>query len=210
MIQIVVESLPECSEYIFIAQKEHEDQYHMTDILNSITGGKAKVILIDGITEGAAITALKAKEFINDDEELLIANSDQYIRYNIDNFNVVRHYTNADGIIFVFQNCHSKWSYVRLNEADAITEVAEKRPISDIATCGVYWFVSGNLFVNAAEQMIAKNIRTNNEFYLAPCYNEIIAKSSNLVLPFWVNEMHGLGTPEDLQEFIKSNANIVR
>jgi dTDP-glucose pyrophosphorylase len=82
--------------------------------------------------------------------------------------------------------------------------VAEKRPISDIATCGVYWYRKGSDFVKYAKEMIKKDIRVNNEFYVAPVYNELIKDGKNII-PFFVEKMWGLGTPEDLNIFLKGN-----
>ena len=77
----------------------------------------------------------------------------------------------------------------------------EKQPISNIATCGIYWYRKGSDFVKYTEQMVEKNIRVNNEFYIAPVYNEFIRDGKTLI-PFYVHEMWGLGTPEDLKAFL--------
>ena len=84
-----------------------------------------------------------------------------------------------------------------------VTQVAEKRPISNIATCGIYWYRRGSDFVKYAKQMIDKEIRVNNEFYIAPVYNELISDGKTLV-PFYVHEMWGIGTPEDLKHFLEN------
>jgi len=78
----------------------------------------------------------------------------------------------------------------------------EKNPISNIATCGIYWYRKGSEFVKYTKQMIEKNIRVNNEFYIAPVYNEYIL-DNKLLLPFYVDKMHGIGTPEDLNNYLK-------
>jgi dTDP-glucose pyrophosphorylase len=156
---------------------------------------------VEGLTEGAAFTALLAKEHINTDEDLLIANSDQVIEYRPENFLTMKNMTTADGIVFTFNAVHPKWSFAKVDDAGFVTQVAEKVPISNIATCGIYWYRKGKDFVEAAESMIAKNIRVNNEFYIAPVYNEMIGVGKT-VIPFFVQQMHGIGTPEDLQTFL--------
>ena len=179
MIQQVVENLNFDAEYIFLVRKEHIVKYSgLKETLNKVTGGRYKIIEVDSLTEGAACTALLAKEFINNDEDLLIANSDQIIEYSKDNFVSIKTLTNVDGIVFTFNALHPKWSFVKTNKHGFITEVAEKNPISDIATCGIYWYRFGKDFVKCAESMIKKNIRVNNEFYIAPVYNEFIENSS--------------------------------
>jgi len=207
-IQWVIESLPECEKYIFVAQREHETKYNLTKILQMLTDNRAEVVLLDGVTEGAAVSALTAETHINNEEELIIANSDQYVTYNRNNFDLLRQWSIADGIIFVFNSFHPKWSYCKLNEVNqsvSIAEVVEKIPVSDTATCGLYYFNRGSVFVACAKKMIEKNIRTNGEFYLAPVYNELINNNHSLVLPFWVDKMAGLGTPEDAEYFIRNH-----
>jgi len=202
MIQKVVENLNFSAEFIFLVRKEHLRKYEgLSDTLHRITGGQAKIVEVEGLTEGAAFTALLAKEHINTDEDLLIANSDQVIEYRPENFLTMKNMTTADGIVFTFNAVHPKWSFAKVDDAGFVTQVAEKVPISNIATCGIYWYRKGKDFVEAAESMIAKNIRVNNEFYIAPVYNEIIGVGKT-VIPFFVQQMHGIGTPEDLQTFL--------
>jgi len=203
MIQKVVENLDFDSEYIFLVRSEHLEKYEgLRDTLYRITNNKTKIVVVDSLTEGAACTALLAKKYINLDEDLLIANSDQIIDYQKNNFISLKNMTSVDSIVWTFNAVHPKWSFVKTNSRGFVTEVAEKRPISNIATCGIYWYRRGRDFVNYAEQMIEKNIRVKNEFYIAPVYNELISDNKTLV-PFYVNKMWGIGTPEDLRSFME-------
>lgn len=203
MIQVVVENLDFNATYIFLVRKEHLQRYSgLKTTLDRITNGKFQIVEVDGLTEGAACTTLLAKHLINDDDELLIANSDQVIKYSSENFKLMKSLTPTDGIIFTFTALHPKWSFVKVNSRGIITELQEKNPISNIATCGIYWYKKGSDYVKYAEQMISKNIRVNNEFYVAPVYNEYIADGKTLI-PFYVDEMHGIGTPEDLNTYLK-------
>jgi NDP-sugar pyrophosphorylase family protein len=205
MIQRIVENLDFDAEYIFLVRKEHLQKYQgLSSTLDRITNGQFKIIQVDGLTEGAACTALLAKEYINTDEDLLIANSDQIIEYSLENFKSLKYFSNVDGIVFSFNAVHPKWSFVKTNTRGMVTEVAEKNPISNIATCGIYWYRKGSDFVNCAETMIQKNIRVNNEFYIAPVYNEFI-NNNKILIPFYVHKMHGIGTPEDLNTYLNRN-----
>ena len=202
MIQVVTENLDFDATYIFLVRKQHLEKYSgLRTTLDRITNGKFKVVEVDGLTEGAACTTLLAKDLINDDEELLIANSDQVIEYSAENFKLLKSLTSADGIIFTFNALHPKWSFVRVNSRGVITELQEKNPISNIATCGIYWYRKGSDYVKYAEQMIQKNIRVNGEFYVAPAYNEYIL-DGKMLIPFYVSKMYGIGTPEDLNVFL--------
>ena len=204
MIQAVVENLDFDCEYIFLVRKEHVEKYEgMLDTLGRITNDRFRHVVVDGLTEGAACTALLAEKYIDNDEDLLIANSDQFIEYEPENFKAFKNLTNTDAIVFTFNAVHPKWSFVRTNARGYIVEVAEKRPISNIATCGIYWYRKGSDFVRYAKQMVEKDIRVNNEFYIAPVYNELIADGKSL-LPFYVHKMWGIGTPEDLKYFLEN------
>ena len=204
MIQAVVENLDFDCEYIFLVRKSHIEKYSgLLDTLARITNGRYAHVVVDELTEGAACTALLAKDLIDDDEDLLIANSDQIIQYSPENFKSLKEMTAVDSIVFSFNAVHPKWSFVKTNSRGYITEVAEKKPISNIATCGIYWYRKGSDFVKYAEQMIEKDIRVNNEFYIAPVYNELI-QSGKTLIPFYVHKMWGIGTPEDLKYFLEN------
>jgi dTDP-glucose pyrophosphorylase len=110
--------------------------------------------------------------------------------------------TDADGGIITFTSTHPKWSFAKLNKYGFVTEVAEKNPISDIATVGVYFWKHGSDYVKYTEQMINKDIRVNNEFYVCPVYNEAIADGKK-IRTFNIEKMWGIGTPEDLNYFLE-------
>ena len=111
--------------------------------------------------------------------------------------------TNADGGIVTFTSTHPKWSFAKINENGFVTEVAEKNPISDIATVGVYFWKHGSDYVKYAEEMISKNIRVNNEFYVCPVFNQAINDGKKIRV-FNIERMWGIGTPEDLNYFLEN------
>lgn len=202
MIQEVIESLKIKANYIYIVRKEHYDKYNLKYLFNTITPN-CKIIQVDYLTEGAACTTLLAKEYINENKSLLIANSDQLIDWNPTNFFYKMIESKSDGGILTFRSTHPKWSYVKLDEYGNVIEVVEKKVISNIATVGIYWYNKGSEYVKYAEQMIQNNIRVNNEFYVAPVYNEYL-KDNKRIRTFDVDKMIGLGTPEDLENYLKN------
>lgn len=202
MIQKVVENLNIDANYVYIVQKSHREKYNLDTLLNLITPN-CKVIEVDGITEGAACTALLAKDFINNDAPLFFANSDQYAEWNSNEFMYKMQETEVDGGIVTFESTHPKWSFAKINECGFVTEVAEKNPISNIATVGFYYWKHGADFVKYAERMIDKNIRVNNEFYVCPVFNQAI-EDGKKISTFNIEKMYGLGTPEDLDFFLKN------
>jgi hypothetical protein len=202
MIQVVVENLAVDANFIFVVQKSHRKKYNLDSMLSLICPG-CKIVEVDGVTEGAACTVLLAKEFIDNDESLVIANSDQFIEWNSLEFFYKMNEQNLDAGIVSFRATHPKWSYAKVDENGFVTEVAEKNPISDIATVGVYYWKHGKDFVKCAESMILKDIRVNNEFYVCPVFNEALLAGLK-VKTFDISNMWGIGTPEDLNYFLEN------
>jgi NDP-sugar pyrophosphorylase family protein len=208
MIQVIVENLNFSGNHIFICQEDHVAKYAIKDMID-LFKPNSKIITVNKITQGAAETVLLAKDLINTDDELIIANSDQWIDWNAQHFLSFMQKKNADGGIVTFISTHPKWSYVKVDEEGLVKEVAEKRPISNIATVGIYYYKHGKSFVEAAEQMMKKNIRTNNEFYVAPVFNEMILSGKKICI-YPVAEMRGLGTPEDLKHFLDYPTKLIK
>ncbi len=206
MIKLVIDNLRPSipHRFIFICQRAHTIAYGLHEKLNVWAPG-CLVIELDGITEGAACTVLAAKEKINTDDALMIANSDQYIDISIDDYlsEIPKH--NLDGLIMTMKANDPKWSFVGLDSENLVTHVVEKEVISDEATVGIYNFKQGRDFVRAAESMIAKNLRVNNEFYVAPAYNQLIEEGQHIGIYNIGSEgvgMYGLGIPDDLDIFL--------
>lgn len=202
MIQVVVDNLNINAKHIFIVQKSHYEKYNLDNVLSSIVSD-CEIIQVDGLTEGAACTTLLAKNLINNNQPLLMANSDQFIEWDSNQFMYSMIGDTIDAGILTFESTHPKWSYAKLNDSGFVSEVAEKNPISKHATVGVYYWNKGCDYVKYAEQMINNNIRVNNEFYVCPVFNEAI-KDQKRIKTFSVNKMWGLGTPEDLNNYINS------
>ena len=202
MIQVVVENLNIKANFIYIVQKSHREKYNLDTLLNLITPN-CKIVEVDGITEGAAVTALMAKEYINNDHPLFFANSDQFVEWDSNEFFYKMNENDCDGGIPTFKATHPKWSFAKLDEEGFVTEVQEKNPISDLATVGFYYWKHGSDFVKYAEEMIQQNIKVNDEFYVCPVYNNAI-KAGLKVKTFSVPKMWGLGTPEDLKYYLEN------
>jgi HAD superfamily hydrolase (TIGR01509 family) len=202
MIQVVVNNLNFDSKHIFITQKQHRIKYNLDSLLNLISP-ECSIIDVDGVTEGAACTTLLAKELINNDNPLIIANSDQFVDWNSSEFMYKMQEQDVDAGILTFKSNHPKWSYAKIDEYGYVTEVAEKNPISDIATVGIYYWKRGRDYVRFAEMMIEKGIRSNNEFYVCPVFNQAIEHGLK-IKTFNIEKMFGLGTPEDLNFYLQN------
>lgn len=197
-----MDSLPlqAAKRIVFICLREHlEDLTLENDIKTRYSWLNPVIVPLDKVTEGQACTVLEAREFINNNEPLIIYNADTYSVLSSENA-----YTNlleeVDGVISVFHAEGEKWSFARMDETGRVVETAEKRRISEWATTGLYHFTRGRDFVHHAEKMIAANERVNNEFYVVPVYNRMISNGANIRCDI-AREVWVLGTPEDLTYF---------
>lgn len=164
----------------------------------------ADLIRLKEVTDGAARSALMARERLDLNRPLLIANSDQFFTASFGNFFERTLDPSLDGLIMSMKASGPKWSYIHADDGERVTLVKEKVEISQQATVGLYYFKRARDFVEAAESMIRKDIRTNNEFYLAPVYNELIEKNKNIFhISFGEHgkDVFGLGTTEDIMAF---------
>jgi HAD superfamily hydrolase (TIGR01509 family) len=190
----------------FIVQQKHLDEFNFVESLNTL-GIDYTITPIQTVTEGAACTVLLVKDKIYTSEPLVIVNSDQYLEWNPNEFYRALLNPSYDGCISVFENrdpTDIKWSYSKVDEDGIVQDVAEKKYISQWATTGIYGWSYGYDFVNYATQMILKNVRVNNEFYVCPVYNEAIQSSSMKFRNLLCKKLWGLGVPEDLDLFLKT------
>lgn len=203
IIEIVLKNIKFNCNYILVSQKRHAIKYNLSKIVDNIVRS-FKIVTIEEKTEGAAVSALKAKNYINNDDELIIVNSDQYLEGDIEKAINFFRSKNADGgILTIKKYGEKKWSYVQTNEKGYAIRVAEKDPISNNATVGLYYFKKGNEFLKYSEQMINKNIRVNNEFYLCPVYNEYILDEKKIYISE-IKKLWPLGTIEEIKNFEKN------
>lgn len=198
MIEHVVANLKIDAQYTFIVQQEHIDKFDVDQVLKRIDPS-CNIVALNGITDGAACSVLHTKHIIDNDDALFIVNSDNMIEW--DTANIMIDFESKDGGIILIEASGPKWSYAALDNCGYATNLAEKIQISEHATTGHYYWASGADFVRFTEQMIAKDIRFNNEFYIAPVYNFAIA-AGRRIFTRHANKFWSVGTPEDLEYFL--------
>ena len=206
MIVRVLENLAyQNARYILIARKEHIQRE--SELVNEIKKSyNVDIITIDEVTEGTACTVLAAKDFINNDDPLVIANSDQIVDINFYDFVDDSLNRNLDGSILTFidEKKNPKWSFAKINKNQMVTKVKEKQPISKYATVGIYMFNKGRYFIDGVADMITSNDRVNGEFYTCPVYNYLISDRLQIgIYDIDPTLMHGIGTPKDLDKYLK-------
>jgi len=209
MIQRVIKNIAPLQaphRFIFIALAEHLQSHDLAAKLQQWAPG-CVIVPVTAVTEGAACTVLLAEKDIDTDDPMIIANCDQWVMADMDAFVAAQEKKNLDGLIMTMTASDPKWSFVKMNDAGLVTDVQEKNPISDQATVGIYMYRRGRDFVAAARQMIRKEIRVNNEFYVAPVYNEMIATGARIgcfSIGSVEDGMYGMGTPDDLAVFLSN------
>lgn len=203
MIQVVIENLlpAMAHRFHFLVLREHDQTYALTEKLRT-WAPDCSVTYVDDVTEGAACTVLLAREAINTDDPLMIANCDQYIDASIDAY--LADMKGADGLIMTMWADDDKWSFVKRDDTGRVVEVIEKVVVSDEATVGIYNFARGADFVRGAEAMIEADERVNGEFYVAPVYSRLAAEGADIrchSIGKVGAGMHGIGVPVDLAAF---------
>ncbi len=209
MTQVVIENLRPSRphRFIFLILREHADAFGFDRHLLSWAPG-SEIVYVDSVTQGAACTVLLARDLIDNDDELMTANCDQWVDVPIDDYLDHMDRERADGMIMTMWSDDPKWSFVKFDPQGSIVEVVEKKLVSNEATVGIYNFRKGRDFVRAADAMIAEDFRVNGEFYVAPAYNWLIAEGQRLIVHNVGKEyagMYGLGIPSDLEWFLGSD-----
>lgn len=156
-------------------------------------------------TGGPACSVGLAAELLDEGKPLVIANSDQYLDEDFDGFHKSLTCENAEHQILVMNASDAKWSYVKLDTDEYVSEVREKRVISNLATVGIYGFANAASFLIGLQEMKNSNDRTNDEFYVAPVYNYLPGQTKTRVIQVggFGTTMFGLGVPDDYRHFLK-------
>ena len=188
--------------FLYLCLQEHIEQYDLRERLAAISPG-CEVISVDHVTEGAACTVLLAEDYIDNDEPLMIANSDQLVDYPIDEY--LKAGEGKDGLIMTVHADGANFSYLCHDEEGRVTLVREKEKISNEATVGIYNYARGKDYVRFAKKMIEDDLRIKGEFYVAPVYNLLIEAGMHIGyhnVGTFEGTMHGLGTPEELNAYL--------
>jgi NDP-sugar pyrophosphorylase family protein len=208
LIELVLENVapPPPARFTFVCRKEHVTQFYLGDMLR-LLAPHCRVLSLENETAGALCSVLLALDQISPDDEVLVANGDQFIAVDLGAFYAAARKPEVDGCILTFTATHPRWSFAKTDERGRVMAVAEKRPISKQATAGLYYFRRAGDLLLAAEKMILKGLTTSGQFFVCPVYNELILLGKNITthhLP--EGAMHSLGTPEDYELFLKEFA----
>jgi NDP-sugar pyrophosphorylase family protein len=203
MIEHVIQNLASVGgdpRFIFILSNTDCRKFHLDSTLNLIAGDQCRIIRLDNETKGAVCSALMAINHINNENPLIIANSDQLFDDSVPE--MIAELQSADAGVVTFESVHPRWSYVRLDGEGFVVETAEKRPISREAIAGLYFFRYGRDFVQAAMRSIQKDSSLNGNFYIAPTLNELILEGKKIrVTKVASHRYHTFYTPQRIKEY---------
>jgi len=199
MILEAVNTLGFEGNYIFIIRKDEYVKNKMKEIFPD-----SQIIEVDYLTDGPASSVMLAKEFINNDEELIVANCDQIMWWDAETVIKQIRVMDYDGVVVTYHETTPKNSYARINRRGYVTKMAEKQVISNVSLNGIHYWKKGKYFVESTESMVEKNIRFNNEFYVSLTYNQMIEKGLKVGIYHIPNEFHNaVGTPDDLNRYFE-------
>jgi dTDP-glucose pyrophosphorylase len=191
----------EYSQLVFIALKEHEVNFGLKTLLHELYGNNVTLILIDEVTEGQLCTVLAAEEHLNSSEDILITSSDTFVKSKIGE-HISRKADDCAGLISVANLPGDRWSFAKVDETGRVTEVAEKRRISNYASTGLYYFANGYDFLTEAKRIIENKEKTQGEYYVIPVYQKLIERGLKIEISL-ADEVYDMGTPESLRQSIQ-------
>lgn len=205
LVQHVLASQPLLTEpgtnFVCLIRAEENRRFHTADVVR-LLAPRANVVEVPDKTGGAACTAMLAIEATDPDAPLLVLNGDVVIDVDVRPVLADFEARGLDGGIAVFRAVHPRWSYVRVDEGGEVVETAEKRPISDLATLGYYWFRRASDFWAAAQRMIVKDAHVDGRFYVCPAYNEMVLAGGRIgISEVAPARHHSLATPQGVAAY---------
>ena len=206
MFELVIRNLmlPAVERVVLLSRDEWDLSTSVTS-LSSALGMQISNISVSGTTDGPAGTVELAAPVLDLDAPVVVANSDQYVSGDLSGFYGAIE-AGSPGVILAMQDDDPKWSYVRVDDQGNALELREKVVISPVATVGIYAFSSARLMLEAFRDMRERQDITNGEYYVAPSYRYLIEQGAEVRVidlgPIG-DVMHGMGIPQDYEEFCK-------
>jgi dTDP-glucose pyrophosphorylase len=211
MIVQAANSLPNSQNHIFVTLQEHLDNYPLENTLKD-EYPNSKIIPIDEVTEGQAITCSLGLKDVDKNSSLLVAATDNGMIYSHEKYQKLIDDKTTDAIIFTFRhhvsskNNPQMYGWVKTDDKDNTTGVSVKVPISDNpyndhAIVGTFWFKKVEYFNKALKNLLDKDIKVNGEYYVDSLMGELIELGLNVKV-FEVDDYVCWGTPDDYETFV--------
>lgn len=203
MIKKAIDSLNIHGNYIFIVRC-NENVNELKKYLLEYKPG-CKIVDVAHLTEGSASSCYLAKELINNDNELIITNCDQYLEWDSEKFLRETRDQKLDCSVLTYNSNSNKNSFIKLNKENKAEMIREKEAISDNALVGVHYFKKGSFFIESYDEIFENKIKFKNEYYVSTVCDNMIKKCYNVghVKLEKKESYHCLGTPDDYFKFLK-------
>lgn len=210
IVEHAVDSFGVEGNYIFVIKKD-ESSEELKSVLKRSKPG-CKIVETENNTDGSVSSILLASDLINTDDALITTNCDQVLYWDSTLFTSYCEQSGLDGVVATYpfddiKLCEeSPYSFVISGLDGLAEELVEKRALSFSALCGIHFWKTGKLFVESAEDLIQRNERVKNEFYVSQAYNSLIKRKNGKVgsFPLSPGQFFSLGTPEDVEKYENS------
>ncbi|AJJ17846.1 Uncharacterised protein [Yersinia intermedia] len=181
LIQRISDGIPKSiNNVIYLFQEKHIKKFHLDNIVSLLSNAAHKVIPVPENTAGAACTALLGVVGLPQSDPLLIISANQLVDVCYDDFLLRMFEENYDAGTIIFDSIHPRYSYVLLDSSSLVVEASEKKPISRNATAGIYWFNKTSDFSESVKNMIRKDARVGEAFYICPSFNELVLNGKRI------------------------------
>lgn len=188
-------------KFCFILKQSLCTDYNLDYVIAQLTTDPL-IIRLKNQTKGATCSVMMAVDKIDPEEEVIIANSDQYFLENLKNAVSFFRSQTADAGIITFKSVHPRWSFAIIDEEETVVETAEKRPISRDAIAGFYYFRTFSTFIEGASKSILNEDYYNDQIYVSSTINQLILQNKR-IKAYRINNdnFFSFYTPQKIKEF---------
>ena len=171
-------NLKEVERIVIISLSEHGKFYNNDILLSSIRryNSNVEICALDLPTQSQAETITKGIELAGISGPIFIKDCDNYFEVDISNNNAIS-YVNLHDCVDVTPG---NKSYVKLGPLKTISNVVEKKIISDTFCCGGYQFAEAQDFVSTF-QKLQSSVQYPDEIYVSHVVYEMILSGNSFV-----------------------------
>lgn len=190
--------------FLFIVRDVYDTPAFVTESAEKLGIADFRVVTLEQETRGQAETVFLALQQANvDDGPITIFNIDTFRP----GFRFPPEEAIGDGFLEVFRGTGDNWSFARPVDGQSlqVAETAEKRPISDLCSTGLYHFSSANDFNKSFEHYrnLPQEQWAKGELYVAPIYNQLIKSGKTIFYSLIPRDaVIFCGTPQEYQDFL--------
>jgi NDP-sugar pyrophosphorylase family protein len=217
MIHQALDCLPTPSARVLVAQGEHARDVRFQNTVKELAG-QTKIVPLDKVTEGQAITAgIGVDSGVDLDKPILFAPCDTGYLYDLTEWQKLEQAADVELIVWSAKgHLPALWrpqmyGWLSVDAHGFVQNVAVKKQVEGVppaqqqVVTGTFWFRDGHVFKRQLASLIADDDRVNNEFYLDTIARRMVERGAK-VRAFCVDKYMPWGTPEELKTFDYWNA----